>query len=365
MCATTVDRTRREAKEGACGGGPDPVEPDSHYVMPSHQRWSSLPHRIDDGRGAMPVIFAARRFTARSAVAFLTVRDANRCAPTGRDAVITETTHRRCAHDSSVVGLAASTSPRSSPGSPRRLPARPRLSGAALEEGASAFASRRARPRDFPRRVVGERGTVAATPSRASRALRGGQSARRRAGAATTSALEMGLDITRRRRMAGHRARPLSRRSAARGAASVLIASDNPLLDAYLVRHPVISASRGLRADLIRGCWLPHVAAPPKYRSRRPISPTLVNRVVSPCVADGSAQSATWDATSPSAPATYRPCAAPPELSDRRRRHRHPAIIGTIDQARRLMPLGAIYIHQGAPRPFLSTPRHAHLHQRK
>lgn len=426
--ATTVDGdTPREAKEWARVGA-DLIlsNPDFlHYVMlPSHQRWSrflaSLRLIVIDeahhwrGVTGSHIALVVRRLLRvahhlgadpRVVMLSATVRDAGSVgrALTGRDAVaITEDGSPAGAHelvlwqgaimaDESEVDissfLAALDAP---PGTATlKVPIVRRSAGVEAANLAAAFVEEGARLLAFVRSRAGAEAVAAQVRDRLSSrgsanagrvgAYRGGYlpEERRaleealRTGAvralATTSALEMGLDVsgldaTITVGWPGTRAslRQQIGRAGRAGApgTSVLIASDNPL-DAYLVRHPEHILGE-VEASVIdpSNPWVlaPHIAA---AAAEIPITPSDITyfgaelrSVTERLVADGYLKRRPagyfWDATRPERPSDLtdlRGAAGDVQIVDAATG----TVVGTIDQASadaHVFP-GAIYIHQG------------------
>ena len=426
--ATTVDGdTPREAKEWARAGA-DLIlsNPDFlHYVMlPSHQRWSrflaSLRLIVIDeahhwrGVTGSHIALVVRRLLRvahhlgadpRVVMLSATVRDAAAVgrALTGRDAVaITEDSSPAGAHelvlwqgaimaDESEVDISSFLEALDAPPGTATLkvPIVRRSAGVEAANLAAAFVEEGARLLAFVRSRAGAEAVAAQVRDRLSSrgsanagrvgAYRGGYlpEERRaleealRTGAvralATTSALEMGLDVsgldaTITVGWPGTRAslRQQIGRAGRAGApgTSVLIASDNPL-DAYLVRHPDHILGE-VEASVIdpSNPWVlaPHVAA---AAAEIPITPSdityfgpelrgVVGRLVADSYLKRRPAGYFWDATRPERPCDLtdlRGAAGDVQIVDAATG----TVVGTIDQASadaHVFP-GAIYIHQG------------------
>lgn len=426
--ATTVDGdTPREAKEWARAGA-DLIlsNPDFlHYVMlPSHQRWSrflaSLRLIVIDeahhwrGVTGSHIALVVRRLLRvahhlgadpRVVMLSATVRDAAAVgrALTGRDAVaITEDGSPAGAHelvlwqgaimaDESEVDISSFLEALNAPPGTATLkvPIVRRSAGVEAANLAAAFVEEGARLLAFVRSRAGAEAVAAQVRDRLSSrgsanagrvgAYRGGYlpEERRaleealRTGAvralATTSALEMGLDVsgldaTITVGWPGTRAslRQQIGRAGRAGApgTSVLIASDNPL-DAYLVRHPDHILGE-VEASVIdpSNPWVlaPHVAA---AAAEIPITPSdityfgpelrgVVGRLVADSYLKRRPAGYFWDATRPERPCDLtdlRGAAGDVQIVDAATG----TVVGTIDQASadaHVFP-GAIYIHQG------------------
>ena len=426
--ATTVDGdTPREAKEWARAGA-DLIlsNPDFlHYVMlPSHRRWSRFLASlrlivIDEAhhwRGVTGshialvvrrLLRVAHRLGADPRVVMLsaTVRDAGAVgrALTRRDAVaITEDGSPAGAHelvlwqgaiqaDESEVDISSFLEALDAPPGTATLkvPIVRRSAGVEAANLATAFVEEGARLLAFVRSRAGAEAVAAQVRDRLSArgsanagrvgAYRGGylpeerralEEAIRTGGVralATTSALEMGLDIsgldaTITVGWPGTRAslRQQIGRAGRAGApgTSVLIASDNPL-DAYLVRHPEHILGE-VEASVIdpSNPWVlaPHVAA---AAAEIPITPSDItyfgpelHGVTERLVADGYLKRRPagyfWDATRPERPSDLtdlRGAAGDVQIVNAATG----TVVGTIDQASadaHVFP-GAIYIHQG------------------
>lgn len=426
--ATTVDGdTPREAKEWARAGA-DLIlsNPDFlHYVMlPSHQRWSrflaSLRLIVIDeahhwrGVTGSHIALIVRRLLRvahhlgadpRVVMLSATVRDAAAVgrALTGRDAVaITEDGSPAGAHelvlwqgaimaDESEVDISSFLEALDAPPGTATLkvPIVRRSAGVEAANLAAAFVEEGARLLAFVRSRAGAEAVAAQVRDRLSSrgsanagrvgAYRGGYlpEERRaleealRTGAvralATTSALEMGLDVSELDATItvgwpGTRAslRQQIGRAGRAGApgTSVLIASDNPL-DAYLVRHPDHILGE-VEASVIdpSNPWVlaPHVAA---AAAEIPITPSdityfgpelrgVVGRLVADSYLKRRPAGYFWDATRPERPCDLtdlRGAAGDVQIVDAATG----TVVGTIDQASadaHVFP-GAIYIHQG------------------
>ncbi len=426
--ATTVDGdTPREAKEWARAGA-DLIlsNPDFlHYVMlPSHQRWSrflaSLRLIVIDeahhwrGVTGSHIALVVRRLLRvahhlgadpRVVMLSATVRDAAAVgrALTGRDAVaITEDGSPAGAHElvlwqgaimayESEVDISSFLEALDAPpgAATLKVPIVRRSAGVEAANLATAFVEEGARLLAFVRSRAGAEAVAAQVRDRLSArgsanagrvgAYRGGylpeerrtlEEAIRTGGVralATTSALEMGLDIsgldaTITVGWPGTRAslRQQIGRAGRAGApgTSVLIASDNPL-DAYLVRHPEHILGE-VEASVIdpSNPWVlaPHIAA---AAAEIPITSSDITYfglelrgVTERLVADGYLKRRPtgyfWDATRPERPSDLtdlRGAAGDVQIVDAATG----TVVGTIDQASadaHVFP-GAIYIHQG------------------
>ena len=426
--ATTVDGdTPREAKEWARAGA-DLIlsNPDFlHYVMlPSHQRWSrflaSLRLIVIDeahhwrGVTGSHIALVVRRLLRvahhlgadpRVVMLSATVRDAGAVgrALTGRDAVaITDDGSPAGAHelvlwqgavmaDESEVDISSFLEALDAPPGTATLkvPIVRRSAGVEAANLAAAFVEEGARLLAFVRSRAGAEAVAAQVRNRLSArgspnagrvgAYRGGylpeerralEEAIRTGGVralATTSALEMGLDIsgldaTITVGWPGTRAslRQQIGRAGRAGApgTSVLIASDNPL-DAYLVRHPEHILGE-VEASVIdpSNPWVlaPHIAA---AAAEIPITPSdityfgpelrgVTERLVAYGYLKRRPAGYFWDATRPERPSDLtdlRGAAGDVQIVDAATG----TVVGTIDQASadaHVFP-GAIYIHQG------------------
>ncbi len=428
MRATTVDGdTPREAKEWARAGA-DLIlsNPDFlHYVMlPSHQRWSrflaSLRLIVIDeahhwrGVTGSHIALVVRRLLRvahhlgadpRVVMLSATVRDAGGGGPRAHGARRGRHHRGRLARgrpragpvagrvmaDESEVDISSFLEALDTPPGTATLkvPIVRRSAGVEAANLATAFVEEGARLLAFVRSRAGAEAVAAQVRDRLSArgsanagrvgAYRGGylpeerralEEAIRTGGVralATTSALEMGLDIsgldaTITVGWPGTRAslRQQIGRAGRAGApgTSVLIASDNPL-DAYLVRHPEHILGE-VEASVIdpSNPWVlaPHVAA---AAAEIPITPSDITYfgpelrgVTERLVADGYLKRRPagyfWDATRPERPSDLtdlRGAAGDVQIVDAATG----TVIGTIDQASadaHVFP-GAIYIHQG------------------